>query len=302
MKKAIVTLLIISVVACLLLLQKPSPSIEKVPSAHPTPVGNPEKASAYSPVAKPKNIPNGLKFTLDHGPEASIEMGYKELETLAGKPVEAESAQALRWLIHQASAPENLRNEALKTLGAWNPDWLVGDLGRMAKDPAQSALWRSYCVQHIGHHYQAHQDDVSLQILNSTAAATDPAVRDQAVYSLALLCRQQGWESNNPRQYEKLVAEIESALNDRKASTISAGLRAAAVADVTRVAPIAEKLASDAKQAGEVHVSAVQALGAIGRADSVTVLESCLKSSDETVARFANISLRTLNARLRQDQ
>ena len=263
----------------------------------------PPAKAAYCPVPKPESAPEGLANTLvfisnsSLSPQRlSLSSQMEELKALAQKPPRKDAAEALRWLVHQAGQAEVLRHEALIVLGAWgeNVAWLSGDLERMLKDPAQSAVWRAYCVQHLGSHYQRHRDEPSYRAMDSAASADDPAVRDQSTYSLALLAKELSFQDREPEHFAAFRRHVLDALSSNRSSTVVSGLRSAAVAGLKDLSARAEGLAKDEKQQLEVRVAAVQALGAIGRAESIPVLETCASSKEKTLARFAQVSLKAL--------
>jgi len=269
------------------------------------PATNPNKGSepppakvAFCPVPKPESVPEGLTSTLAVTKKSSVPAQMEELKALAQKPPSKDAAEALRWLIHQADQGEVLRHEALLVLDAWgeNLAWLSGDLALMLKDPAQSAVWRAYCVQHLGDHYQRHHDELSFQAMDSAAASDDPAVRDQSIYSLALLAKEPAFQNREPEHFAAFRKHVLEALASSRSSSVVSGLRAAAVASLKDLSTQAEELAKDENRALEIRVAAVQALGAVGRAESISILETCARSKAKVLANNAQISISAIQS------
>ena len=233
--------------------------------------------------------------------DAPLNVQVAELHQLTKKPKHDESAEALRWLIRQTDRPEVLRNEVLNLLGTWDAEWLVADLSEMMIAPAQSPIWREYCVQHIGHHYKKHRDSESLKVVDAASKSDDYSIKDQALFSLAVLAKEFDWRSNEAKRFDQFDDLLRKVLSEPESkqlpqSTVVSALRAAAQAELKDLAPAAEQLAMDEKRKIEVRVAAVQALGIIGRTESLRVLEFCNKSTNSVLAKTSVLVYQRLSA------
>jgi hypothetical protein len=257
-------------------------------------------ASPFCPISKPSEIPPGLNLSLSSTSEEAEQAELAELEALAQKRSTPEAANALRWLIHQGDRNETLRNEAVKVLLAWNPDWLVPDLIRMSLDPAQTETWRGWCVQYLEHHYARYRDEPALKgIMDAAAHRDDPIRRKQGMFSFAVLSRDLGWQKSDPEHFKALSAELERALADSAGApaVLEAALDAIREAEVTSLRSPVEKLAADEKQELPIRVAAVRALASIGTAESLPVLEKCAASKLPTLIQFSKLAITAIRTR-----
>ena len=180
----IIALVAIATAAFFLLPHAPTASVQPQPATvtPPLPLQQPVKPQPiFCPVPKPSSLP----FT----ESASTEQQLDELHALSLKPSTTANEEALRWTIWQTSFNETLRNEAVKTLLAWNPAWLVPDLLQLMRDEKQSSKWRGWCVQYLELHYRQQKDAQSVQGMFDAAGNDNPAVKTQALFSLAVTSR-----------------------------------------------------------------------------------------------------------------
>lgn len=258
-------------------------------------------APIASPVPKPAALPSEALHALSDPQDASPTAALDELMALAKKPRDLKQAEALRWLIYQADRGEVIRNEALVVLGAWNLEWLVGDLEKMMFDLGQSAVWRAYCVQHLKHHHAKHRDDASYTALTRAVEADAgvewATVYETALFSLASLSMEQDWKTAQPERYATILRHLDTAMASPVKGRVVAGIRSSSVLGLKDRAPAIEGLAGDKARPLEIRVAAVQALGAIGREESRKVLEDCAKADEKILAQAAATALSLLSKR-----
>jgi HEAT repeat protein len=250
--------------------------------------------SAFCPIPKPPRFPDSLKTAFSPDPQVPLQSRLDELQARATEPADEPSLTALRWLVHQAAANETLRNEALKTLLAWDAPWMAADLVRMSQDEAQSVLWRDYCVQFMAHHYNKQHDEESYQGLLKTCASSTPAVREAGIFALASVAQAASWSQSDPIRFAAVEQQINQALSADQPTTVVTALRAIAVMGLKSKTTTVESLAADEKKPLIVRVAAVQALGAVGRKESLPILESCAQSPEERLSQAAQTALKTL--------
>ncbi len=254
--------------------------------------------TAVSPVGKPEFFPPALAVLQQ--PSTSMASLGEQMDAVRDVKLddEGETLRALRWLLWQKKRELVLRNEVANRLDRANPDWLAGDYLGMSGDPEQPEQWRGYCVQHLKSVVAHHGGEPGVKALQAAARGGDPAVRHQAVYSLAELAQEKQWLTRNPTAYAQTVEAIESAFDSGEAGLTESGLRASMLLELIELAGKAEALAADTKEPARVRVAAVQALGVIGRAESVAVLEKCRGASEHRyVNLFAGKSLEKLKRR-----
>ncbi len=227
------------------------------------------------PVEKPASFPLVLA-TLSR-PADSMASANAQMDAVESLRVSAggEELNALRWLLWQKDRDLVLRNIVSNRLDQANPAWLSDDYIAMAGDLTQTKEWRAYCVQHLKSLCAHYQNEAGEQALLRLASGTDAATRDQAIYSLSELAQEKTWADTKPEAYARVVAASENALVSDEPSTQESGLRAAMLLKRNECAEAAEGLAANAEAATRVRVAAVQALGVIGRAESLPVLAKC---------------------------
>lgn len=246
--------------------------------------------AAYCPVGKPDPVPAELTKTFSKDPKVTLDEKLKEIDELANRNKDEPCATALRWLIHQADADNQVRDMALRTLGYWSLTWLPDDVVGMMEDAAQPLAWKTICIKHLGELYVTYRNTTAFEGLLAASQGKVPELRDAALVHLGHVAASLHWRERQKDQYDNLSKRVEEALKSDRTSSVAAALEAIGLAGMLERAVSVEQLAGDEKRPPEVRATALSALRTIGRPESLAVLEAALKSDKEAIGKAAQES------------
>jgi HEAT repeat protein len=110
------------------------------------------------------------------------------------------------------------------------------------------------------------------------------------------------WREEAPAPYERLLGLIRTALTHSRHEGLAAtALAAARVAEMRELAPEAEAIAANRECKPSLRAAAAQELAAIGRPESLPVLEACAGAQDPELRESAALALKALKDRVRPE-
>ena len=246
-----------------------------------------EEIDLGCPVGKPEPIPDELKKTFSTDPDVKTEERYAELRKLMEGRRDQECANALRWLIYQIDRPASLRERAIDVLADWNTNWLFYDVDFLANSKVQPPEFRSAAVRKLGliHRYFPALDKKTYNALVEKAGSTKPFVRDPGILALAEVGSEYMWRVNHPERLQTVIDRWRVAAKDASVESLKVLMKAAAVGELTELAPEVESVAADSKQPVALRVAALSALRAVARIESLAVLDTIAKEEQKGLGK-----------------
>jgi hypothetical protein len=204
-------------------------------------------------------------------------------------------------LVLSRDEDEEIRTAAAQVLVAWGSDGTATDLTAMAECNSETDAWRGVCLQLLGT-LAARGNAQAETALWREAESSGPLLRGQALISLADLGFAKHWREEAPASYRKLVGLIRTALtHSRHEGLAVSALAAARVAEMRELAPEAEAIAANREGKPSLRAAAAQELAAIGRPESLPVLEACTGAQDPELKELresAAFALKALRDRM----
>jgi len=242
---------------------------------------------------------------------SSVEQAYEHRHEIAELPsnINDEQKRALRQLLAMKEKSEFFRNTVANKLRQSGEENLVADLTEMAWDKTETPKWRNYCVQHLYTCYE-HAEKPDPSIIDTLFTAADPAQSDEklvricAVWSLARAATLRD-ESKRPSAdtIERIGEVAIDALREKDAHFLitTAGVQSCARLGLTDALPDIRKLAGDeSTEPLHLRVVAVAALGDLGNADDLALLEALGSSKTSRLAKAAAHALKKIHERSSQ--
>lgn len=251
------------------------------------PVAAEEKAPAAGgavkcPVPEPKEIPPGVKKVF--GTEASVDEKVKVLFELGRTDRVDDCVDTLRWLTHQNSTAEKVRDEAIATLVRWEVFGIENDLLGMLKDPAQAGPWRARCVFHLAVIFNSTTNKEALRGVENAMTSEDTYARDEATAAGAWLARSWSWDHTAKERYERVVALVEKQLAEPRKEAVLKALQGVSLLALGKLAPVVEKLVADEKQPEDLRLEAARTLAAVARPESIAAIDAAAKAAQGPLA------------------
>ena len=253
---------------------------------------------------KPMPVPPTLRLPLGLEAGAGFRARLEAVHAL-GKHLTRQEIDALYAFMHKP-----LHDDALPPveLNALKNDMATAllqqadkprDFGRqmteMCRDPAQDAVWRDYCVQFLGAWYAYAPGDERREVRDALwAAVAEPG---SGIAGTALIALRNN--ISGPEIDRKQLAEKACALASEPKAAEPTRITALQVCALLKYGPalaVARELASGTDSAC-LRVSAIAAVGQLGDASDVGLLERCASSRDTRIRTAAAAALERLRSK-----
>ncbi len=247
--------------------------------------------------------------------QAGYEQRLAAIETLAGKKLSDADREALYAFLRQKSGQDGVqmeqvvKNRLMDVLCALNPPplGLLDLFTQIYHDPDQNGVLRDYAVQHVAAFYQQMEiaTDVDPQdkgaglaaarkVLWDALSETNSSMAGTALLGLTRLSRENP-EAFDPRQIAG-VAEQMAGPNSSELTRITA-LQVCAQVNVQDSLPVIQAAVQNG-QTMTVRISAIGALGSLGGAEAIPLLNSVLQGAEERLKLPAQHALNQIENRL----
>jgi hypothetical protein len=248
--------------------------------------------------------------------QADYRQRLAAIKTIAGKKLGDADREALYAFLRQKSGLDNVqmeqvvKNRLMDVLCALNPPptGLLDLLAQICHDPDQNGVLRDYAVQHVTAFYQqleiatevAPQDKsaglaAARKILWDALAETGTSIAGTALLGLTRLSRESP-EAFDPRQIGGVAEQMAGAATSGELTRITA-IQVCAQLKVQDALPLIQAAVQNG-QTMTVRISAIGALGSLGGAEQIPLLNHVLQGTEERLKLPAQHALNQIENRL----
>ena len=259
--------------------------------ACPPSLGSPEKAQVHP---APASIPESLQPLFGEKGESYMQrsMALKNLpDRLSGEEI-----NALIYLLYQSAgqvglSPDELnalKNDVINELKRRMADMetLAQHLVGLYEDPAQDAVLRDYCIQHLGTLYRKLEGDNKAKVLSVLWKATDDRTSPTAGTALIALADNREDASVSTGELSDKAVTIAGDLNYAVGARVTA-VQIGAKLSNPQILPVARKLAGNRAELVPLRVSAIAAIGMTGDSSDRVLLDELASSPDNRLQTSA---------------
>lgn len=260
------------------------------------------------PVASPRSA--SLERVIDRDSGAGYGARFEELRRLE-VPLASADARHLRAFVREvdplpalrATEVQALKNDILNRLIAGDPDRraLGALLLEVHRDPEQDPVMRDYALQHYASLRQTDPDITDDRAHWEAAAGPDPALAATAMLHLVVLDRRDFPLDHSRRGELGALAHALAADSAAPAPPRATALQVCARLGYAPALPTASSIARESRNPFPLRISAVAALGDLGRGDASTAayLHSLADGSETRLRVPAQSALERLQASAR---
>ena len=248
--------------------------------------------------------------------QAAYDRRLAAVEAMVGKKPSDADREGLYAFLRQKSGLDNgqleqvVKNKLMDVLCAMNPPppGLLDLLTQIYHDPDQNAVLRDYAVQHVAAFYQQLEiaTDVNPQeksaglaearkILWDALSETDSSIAGTALLGLTRLSRESP-EAFDPRQIAGVAQEMAGAATSGELTRITA-IQVCAQLNAQDALPVIQAAVQNG-QTMTVRISAIGALGRLGGAEQIPLLNHVLQDAEERLKLPAQQALKQIENRL----
>ena len=248
--------------------------------------------------------------------QAGYDQRLAAIETMAGKKLGDADREAVYAFLRQKSGLDNgqleqvVKNRLMDVLCALNPPppGLLDLLTQIHHDPDQNGVLRDYAVQHVAAFYQQMEiaTDVDPQdkstglaaarkILWDALAETDSSIAGTALLGLTRLSKESP-AAFDPRQIGGVAEQMAGPATLGELTRITA-IQVCAQLNVQDALPVIQAAVQNG-QTMTVRISAIGALGRLGGAEAIPLLNSVLQGTEERLKLPAQHALNQIENRL----
>jgi hypothetical protein len=247
--------------------------------------------------------------------QAGYDLRLAAIETIAGKLDDADREALYAFLRHKSGQDDVqleqvVKNRLMDVLCALNPPppGLLDLLTQIHHDPDQNVVLRDYAVQHVAAFYQQMEiaTDVDPQDKSNGLAAarkilwdalteTNSSIAGTALLGLTRLARENP-EAFDPRQIAGVAEQMAGPATSGELTRITA-IQVCAQLNVQDALPVIQAAVQNG-QTMTVRISAIGALGSLGGAEVIPLLNSVLQGTEERLKLPAQHALNQIENRL----
>ena len=192
-----------------------------------------------------------------------------------------------------------LKNDIANVLVGQNsvsPD-LDNSLIEMFRDAKMDAVWRDYCIQFLGMRYsQVSNAAIKKEIWRVMMEAL--ANKAEAIAATALLALYHNADSDDKLKDEVAQAATSAARNaDTPPQVRMTALQIGANLGIEELLPVARELAKDEKAAIVLRISAIAAIGTLGNASDLAMLDVMAKDQGSRLCMAAEAARKKIRKR-----
>jgi len=248
--------------------------------------------------------------------QAAYDQRLAAIDTMAGKKLSDADREALYAFLRQKSGLDNgqleqvVKNRLMDVLCALDPPppGLLDLLAQIYHDPDQNVVLRDYAVQHVAAFYQQMEiaTDVDPQdksaglaaarkILWDALSETDNSIAGTALLGLTRLSKESP-EAFDPRQIGGVAEQMAGLTTSGELTRITA-IQVCAQLNVQDALPVIQAAVENG-QTMTVRISAIGALGSMGGAEEIPLLNRVLQGAEERLKLPAQQALKQIENRL----